>query len=353
MGHSPGSVVIQSAGEAWAHTRAMLLSRFNLALWLKLGFIAMLGQSVSRGGGNFSVQVPSGGVGEEGPGAEVYGQMVRAAQYVRENIVSLLALIIGLAILWVALVFAIFYIRCVFRFIFVDAVVVSGRRSIRRAWSQHSWQGVSLLLWYLALGLITLVVLALVIVPIVLTGAAAAGGHAGLAALGVGGIVLLVGVVVIVVIVLALVQALTDDLVVPVMYTRKAGVLQAWGHVRDIWGGRFWDIVLYYLLKLAVGLGVAFATLLLLLPMALVALPALASAAGIVALSSAAGLQGGELVAAVAPPLIVGAVVFALAASYLLQCVLLPVSVFYQSYSLAFVGKLDPQLRSIPATGAG
>ncbi|MCD6360498.1 MAG: hypothetical protein J7M38_06480, partial [Armatimonadetes bacterium] len=57
---SPGSIVIDSARDAWLHTRRMLVDRFNPGRWLKLAFIAMLGSSLSGGrGGSFSV--PAGG----------------------------------------------------------------------------------------------------------------------------------------------------------------------------------------------------------------------------------------------------------------------------------------------------
>jgi len=347
MGSSPGSVVIDSAGQAWAHVRSTLFSRFNLSLWLKLAFIAMLGSPMGGGGGGGSVNVPNPGGEDPGLGGEAIQWAQHAMEFVRENIASLLALIIGLAILWIVVTFAIFYIRCVFRFIFVDAVRMGGKRSIRQAWGQHSGQGLSLLLWYLVVGLVPALLGALAILPIVISGVGVASGEAILAAIGVGGLVLVIGLILLAAISMGLIQTLTRDFLVPAMYATGGGVWESWRVVREAWRGRFWDVVVYYLLRLAVGMGVGFVGLLMIVPMMLLLMPAVLSAGGMVAAAAATGMDAPSIALYVGPALVVCGGAFFVVLSYLSQCVFLPFSVFLQAYALAFVGNLDARLRTL------
>lgn len=347
MADSPGSIVIDSARAAWAHTRAVLFDRFDAGRWLKLAFIAMLGASMGGGGGggNFSVPSPGGGEGE--PGAEMFRGLARAAEYVREHILELLALLIGLLVLWLVMVLVVAYVRCVFRFIFVDAVRLGGRRSIRQAWSLHTGQGLSLLLWYLVLALVTVLLIGLAMLPVILGAAALASGQTILAVLGVGGLVAVIAMVAVAVIIVALLQALTQELLVPAMYVRHSGVMDGWRAVSEAWRGRFWDIVLYFLLKTAIGLGVAFLSLVLIIPVLLLMVPGALTVGALVAAAAAMGLEGMQMALYLGVPLLVGALGFSLALVYLMQCLFLPVSVFMQAYSLAFVGRMDGRLRTL------
>ncbi len=346
MTSSSGSIVIASARDAWTHTKTTLVDRFSLGMWLKLAFIAMLGATMGGGGGNFSVPSPGGDDGEGFNGQALHAAQ-NAVDYLQENILSLLALVIGLVVLWLVIVVAVVYIRCVFRFIFVDAVRLGGRRSIREAWSQHTGQGLSLLLWYLVIGLLPVLLIAIAALPIIMAGVGFSSGEAIGMALGVGGIVFVVALVLLAVFVMLLIQSLTNDLLIPAMYATGGGAMEGWRAVREAWQGRFWDVVVYFLLKSALTFGTGLLMLMLIVPMLLMFVPALLSGAALIGGAAALGMEATEIAWRLGPALLVLGMGFFAAYSYLSQCVFLPLTFFMQSYAMAFVGRMDARLRTI------
>lgn len=345
MRDSAGTIVMDSARDAWAHTRTALFQRFDLGLWLKLAFIAMLGANVGGGGGaNFSLPAPGGGEGE--PGAEIYKELTQAFSWVQQHVAELFALFVGFAVVALVLAFAVFYLRCVFRFIFVDAVRLAGRRPVRDAWSLFQAQGLSLLGWYVVLGLAAIALLGVALLPVLVGTAALASGKTLLAVLGVGGLVAVIAMVTVVVIVIALLQALSQEFLVPTMYARHCGVMEGWRTLFAAWRGRFWDVVLYFLLKLAIAIGLAMAAVVLILPMLLLLVPAGLGAGALAALGAALGGEGPHT-ALYAGVLVVPGLAFLLTLAYLLNCVFLPVTFFLQAYAMSFVGRMDPRLRTL------
>ncbi len=345
-------IVTDSVTEAWERTRGLLFSGFNAGRWLKLGFIAMLGASVMGGGVNFNIQLPGGGFHDGSDGAHsVDPGAIRSVgegmAWLAQNLAALMLVAAGLVILWVVLFFLVLYIRSVFRFIFVEAVAADCEPSIRGSWGRHTGMGLSLLLWQIVLGLVTLVCIALVALPVILIAMSFARGEAVPIALGVVGIIGVIGFIMLVVLVLALVRALSEDFLVPAMYARRCGIWDGWRHVFRAWSGQFWNVVLFYLLKFLLGIGAGILTLLVLAAsMVLMAGPVVSMAIIIMGIAAAAtqaaplawGLGGAAVVAAVSGGLVYG---------YLLQVLLLPISVFFQAYALSFVGKLDGSLRTI------
>lgn len=348
------SIVTDSLQNAWARTRALLLERIDVGRWLKLGFIAMLGAAGGGGGGSGAVQMPGGpsGDGDEWGGAEEFGTealqaLWQAGAWLSENIESLLVLAVGLAIIWVVLFVGFVFVKAVFRFIFVDGVAAPVEPRLWASWDRHTGHGLSLVLWYLLVGLVPLILLAAVMVPLALSGALVASGERLPAALGVSGIVGLAALVIVVALGLALVRSLTEDFLVPAMYVRRCGVWEGWRHVGGAWRGQLLNVVLYYILKVvcAIGAGliagfVGLASLLILV------LPA-ATLVGIVAGVMWAGIDGGTAVMSLGGPALLAIILGGAVYGYLLNCLLLPINVFFQAYSLSFIGRLDPALRTI------
>ncbi|MGC9317606.1 MAG: DUF7544 domain-containing protein [Armatimonadota bacterium] len=348
------SIVTDSLQNAWARTRTLLLERIDVGVWLKLGFIAMLGAAGGGGGGGGAVQIPGGpsGDGGEWEGAEQLGtealqSLWRAGAWLSSNIESLLVLAVGLAIIWVVLFVGFVFVKAVFRFIFVDAVAAPVEPRIGPSWRRHTGHGLSLVLWYLLVGLVPLVLLAAAIVPLVLSGTLAAGGERLPAVLGLSGIAGLGALALVAAAGFALVRSLTEDFLVPAMYVRRCGVWEGWGHVGRAWRGQFVNVVLYYVLKVvcAIGAGlvagfVGLASLLILV------LPA-ATLAGMVAAVRWWGIDGATAVMSLGGPALLAIVLGGAVYGYLLNCLLLPINVFFQAYSLSFIGRLDPALRTI------
>jgi hypothetical protein len=348
-------IVTDSVRDAWRRTRGLLLVRPRVGHWLKLGFIAMLGASALSGGGDLNLWVPGnlptkGGGRPRGPG----GFEPQTLQGLRDGLIwladhlgGLIAVIVGLLVVGLLLAVAIVYIRAVFRFIFVDAVAAPHEPSIRASWSRHTGLGLSLLLWYIFLELVASALMVMTLLPLIAAAVMIGSGRALPAILGIGGFLGLFGLVLLIALLLMLLKALTDDLLVPAMYVRHCGVWEGWQHVRRAWRGQFWNVVLYYLLKLVASIGAAIARLLITAAsMALLVAPVIC-AAMIVMLIAGAVAQIGDVGYYLIGPAVVAAIAGAVVYSYLLEVLLLPISVFFQAYALSFVGKLDPSLRTI------
>ncbi len=344
-------IVTDSIRDAWDRTRGLLFSGPNVGRWLKLGLIAMLGASGAQGGMSFNIQLP-GGFGEDAGGLETVDpgairSVGEAMAWLAGNLGALLLVAAGLVILGVVCFFAVLYVRSVFRFIFVEAVAAEREPSVRASWRRHTGMGLSLLLWYVLLGLVTVVCVALVALPIIVIAISFATGETVPIVLGVVGILGLIAVIMLVALVLALVRALSDDFLVPAMYARRCGIWAGWRHVARAWSGQFWTVVLFYLLKFLLGIGAAIVALLVVAAsLALMAAP-VASMAVIIVGIVAAATQSVALAWGLGGATVIAIIIGGLGYAYLLQVLLLPISVFFQTYALSFVGRLDGSLRTI------
>jgi hypothetical protein len=192
---------------------------------------------------------------------------------------------------------------------------------------------------------VVLIVLALI--PILSSIGLLASGEPLGAVLGVGGMVGLFGLLLMAMLLLAIGRGLTDDFLVPAMYVRRCGVVAGWRHVARAWSGHFWNVVVFYVLKLLLAVGAAIIGAIVgLAAMILMLLPA-ASMGAIVGLIVLSGMQAPAAILTFGVPAIVALVLGSIVFGYIMQVVLLPLTVFFQSYSLAFVGRLDESLRTI------
>ncbi|MGM0494953.1 MAG: DUF7544 domain-containing protein [Armatimonadota bacterium] len=349
------SIVSDSIKDAWARTHTLLLTDRDVGRWLKYGLIAMLGAPAVGAAGNVNFQFPmsfSGGDGDgwSGPGSvgtEAADVFVNAVTWLGANIANIILLAAGLVTVWLVLWLAFLYVRSVFRFIFVDAIAAPREPKISGSWSRHTAHGLSLLLWNLLLGLVPLLLIVIALIPILSSIGLLASGEPLGAALGVTGMIGLIALIVLGLMLLALGRALTDDFLVPAMYAGRCGVFAGWRRTFRAWRGEAGNVVLFYLLKLLLMVGAAIVTSIVgVVAVFLLIVPALSMGivTGLVLLSgtnpaTAALVFGG-------PALVTAALGFGVF-GYVLDVVLLPISVLFQSYSLAFVGRLDPSLRTI------
>lgn len=343
-------LVTDSVTNAWQHTRALLFARFDAGRWLKFALIALLGSSATRGGMNFTFQPPGSFGQEDKPGAvgpQVLEGVREGLTWLTQNAGALFLLGAGLALISLILFLVILYVRSVFRFIFVDVVASAEEPSIRRSWDYHTGRGLSLLLWHLAIGLVGLLLMGSALIPLALGIAAFFTGRAGPIVLGIGTLVGTVFLVFVIVALLALIQELTNDFLVPVMYVRRCGVWEGWRHVGRAWSGQFWNVVLFYVIKLALGIGAAIVGGIVVgLSLLLLIVPGVSFGA-IVAAIVAAMAQSKWALLYLGVPAAFAALTGGLLYRYLVQCLLLPIAVFFQAYALSFVGKLDDALRTI------
>ncbi|MGI5816731.1 MAG: DUF7544 domain-containing protein [Armatimonadota bacterium] len=350
------AIVTESVKEAWVRTRTLLLTDPDIGRWLKYGFIAMLGAgALGSSGGGTSVQVPVGGPGggggewtaPGGMGPQMMGALRDALTWLAANIANLLLLALGLVIVSVIVALLVLYIRSVFRFIFVDAVAAPREPGVIESWNRHTGQGLSLLIWYLLLGLIPLVLIVIALVPIIGSIGLLASGEPVGALLGVGGMLGMGGMIFIALLLLAVGRALTEDFLVPAMYVRRSGIVSGWRHVAGAWRGQLGNVVLFYLLKLLLGIGAAIVTGIIgMLSLLLLIIPAI-SLGVVVGLIAASGMASNVTWIALGAPVLTALILGGGVFGYIMNVLLLPVSMFFQAYALAFVGRLDASLRTI------
>lgn len=348
------AAVTDSVSSAWDRTEELLLEPFDVSRWLKLGFIALLGAAGARHGTSLNIGAPGpsgdGGGSWTDPGSAGMGAVQAAQntlQWLSDNIAGLVLMAVGLTVAGLVIALALVLVRSVFRFIFVEAVAAPREPGIGDAWSRHLGRGVSLVGWYLLMGLAPAALVIIALVPIAAGGALVASGEPLSAVLGAGGLVGVIGLLVLAPILMALLQAVTQDFLVPAMYAARCGLWAGWRRVLAAWRGELWNVVLFYLLKLVLLIVAGIASAIIGVLAVVLLIPAAASLLGIWGAASALGASPGIAAAALAAPALIAMMLGGLAWSYLLQCALLPVSVFFQAYSLSFVGRLDPALRTI------
>ncbi len=349
------SIVTDSMTAAWARVQALLFDRVDIGRWLKLGFIALLGAGAG-GGGGLSYNVPSGG-GQPGGGAsgapgplqqmEIASRLRSALGWMAANIEALILLAVGLAFVWLVLMVAMAVIRAIFRFLFVEAVGVTPDLPIGATFSARTSHGLSLILWQMLIGIVSVILIGGVALWMVASIAALALGEESMTALGVVGLVAGLGMTLGAVAVAALVHALTEDFLVPTMHLADCGVWEAWRRIIGSWSGQLGNLVFFYLLKLVFTLIAALAGMILAIP-ALLMLVLPAASLGAVALSvHAAGIAWETAALYLGAPALLSVIVGTMALSYVVSCLYLPISVFFRAYSLGFLGRVDPALRTV------
>ncbi|GGN06919.1 DUF7544 domain-containing protein [Halarchaeum nitratireducens] len=284
--------------------------------WLKLALIALLSGGTA-GASSFTGSFDFGGSGPTGgpePGMMPGGlPAVDAA-----TIVAAVAGLVVLALLLGA-------VSATFQFVFVDALVERDV-SVRRPFGAHWRDGVRVLAFEVAIGLVVLLAFALALGPL-------------LVGLPVGALfLLLLPVAGLVALLASVVTGFTRAFVVPIMYHGDVGVLAAWrrllGVVRASLSEYGVFVVLNFVLSLAggmlVGIGVAIAAVVVAIPFGLAfGLPlALAGASGALAWTW------------LAVGLLLGGLTFLLAVGL----VTAPVQAALRYYALLLLGDTAPEL---------
>ncbi len=294
MAVSAGSV-LDAIEDAFRRMARILFQPFQFRKWFVLGFCAWLA-NLGEGGcsGNYSSRSsgPGGGPGLSSVGPWFEEHMAVIILIAVAAFVVLLAL--GLLILWLS---------ARGKFMFLDGVV-HNRGAVVEPWRRYRQLANSLFWFSVAYVLTALLVLA--IIGAVCVGVAWTDiqqeefGPAAVAAI-VLGIVLLVSFILIAI----LVYALVDDFVVPVMYLRNRRVMAAWGIFWwELGRDHVWPLVLFYLMKIVLVMGIGIVALLTLcLTCCIAALP------------------------------------------YIGTVILLPIFVFMRCYSLCFIERYGPEWR--------
>jgi hypothetical protein len=319
---------------AFEKTKKLLLEPFNAWTWLKLMIIVFfVGTGTSRISSNFSNLANY----QIGP-SDTYA-IEQGINSILSN-TMLILIIVGLAILVIALALLFAYLRNVFSFVLIQALT-SGDVHIIKPMMDNLGRGFRLFIFTLLVGLLTLaVVVAFILAMIFCIFLALKIGLSGIAGL----IVLMLAIFVIVVLLLLLIAfsvataifvGFTYDFVAPMIYFKGMGIVESWkwlwASIKKDWQQYGVYVIARWALELAVGILTTF----IVLPVALIFVAILL-----------AGAIAAALVAKVSIVLavLVGLAVLVLVAIFILAMMVIsmPVAAYFRYYSLDVLKQADP-----------
>jgi hypothetical protein len=234
---------------------------FDLKKWFVLGFSAWLA-SLGEGGGGGNFSMPSGdSSGGSGEFGELESMFDDAVRWVEANV----SLIVAIAAISVLALFALgllfTWVKSRSEFVFIDGVV-KNRGAFREPWGAYAVPGNSLF-WTR-----TVVDFGFFGVLFVLGGLMALMGWqlhksgAGAEALPMGMLCLALPVIFVLAMGYSFFLVLLRDIVVPVMYARNITFRRAWANLKvRVFPGNWGTLVLYFLMKFALGIGIGIVVL--------------------------------------------------------------------------------------------
>jgi len=245
---------IESLSPAWDGTLRLLFRPFNRRRWIGLSVVCLF-----LGGGT-STAAFRWGFGALPIDLHASDLVFR----IRLVIAQHLSLIVLAIVLSLGLILGLIYVRCVFRFVLIDAVIQQ-EVAVRIAWRSLKSYGRSYFLWLLGVvGAVLAMVTGAAIVSLRYLSLIRETGHAEWVAslLLVTDLVAVVGVGLLV----AIFITLTDDLVAPLMYAERTSLPAAWQIIWKIMRHDSGTFVFYVALRFAVGMGISIAVLFVLFP---------------------------------------------------------------------------------------
>ena len=323
---------------SWEWTKAVLFRPFRTKKWILLCIIALMAAEFS--GCNMNFNVPGKRARQEivQPGEGTLPvDAAEQAWLVAGNMLWVLPGIIAAAAAALAFFLLLLWLYSRFSFIFLCAVARNDA-SIRIPFREHGFVGNSFFKWNISVliavgGLIMTMVLLLMAGVFLLQDAAIV-------------VKVLCGTIwglmlFFIILALILVSIIARDLVLPVMYKRKTGIIDGWRQVLKIISADKTSFIKYVLLKILLRIGAGLAAV-------------VVSLATILILLIPLGILGGLLFSvSLLMPLAVkvfyyiflaGLAVLALfILLFIMNMVLLPIPVFFRTFSLKFLARMDEQ----------
>jgi len=290
---------IEPITKAAEYVKKVLFQPFDISKWFVLGFCAWLANLGQGGGANYNFNLPGRGFS----GKDLGGATKHAVEYLQENMLFVISMAVIGIVFSVALHALFCWLSSRGRFMLLDGVV-HDRAAVKKPWEEFASLANSLFVFLFALGvifalvgLIVFVVFALSVWPSLSQGEFSGGVLIAL---------ILTGLILIPIsLIYAYIKAITTDFVVPVMYKRNLDIKRGWSVTwNEFIKPNLGSVVLFYLMKIALGIGVAIiAFLVTCVTCCIAALP------------------------------------------YLGTVVLLPIFVFWRSYSLMFMEQAGPEFQ--------
>lgn len=336
-------------GESAEWTKQVLFKPFDFKKWMVLTFIALMAGAMSNGfnfnygGGNGSHHYESQ---QQKPLAANEAEGVVSASAAESK--AVITIVIVAAVILIALLLLFIWLGSRFSFVFLEDVIRNDA-SIRAPFSANADAGDS----YYKFNLVFLLIFFLVLGLLIFFGVFAcmkldlfnalntpspspkAVGELLLVALP------LLFVFVAVLFVLGIISLITIDFVLPIMYKENIKILAAWGKAWEIIKKNAGNFVVYTLIKIGLGIGAGIVYFLaFIIGFIAVAIPIALLVVALYFLSKA-------LPAAAAVPywMVVGLILtpVCLFLFYCLIAINLPFAVFFRTYGLKFLERLDPQ----------
>ncbi|MFA5339235.1 MAG: hypothetical protein WC317_03685 [Candidatus Omnitrophota bacterium] len=324
-------------------TKQVLFKPFNFKKWMVLAFIAIMAGAMSNGcnlnsGGNGSHYEQKQEQQESGPQAAAKAQSA-------EETGMIIAAVAVVAVIVIAVALVLMWLCSRFSFVFLEDVIKNDA-SIRAPFGANADAGNSIFRFNLVFTAAFLAILGfliyLVIAALVRSGLINVSDPTPkqvveiilmlLPALIIGSIVFIIT---------GIVALITVDLVIPIMYKERIRVLAAWGKAWALVKKNSGNFIVYILIKMGLGIAAGIAYL-------------LAFIAGFIIVAIPIGLfvlalwliQKTVPGISILPYWIFFGVVLTPVCLFLLYCLMalnLPFAVFFRTYSLKFLEKLDPQ----------
>lgn len=243
--------ILEPIGAAVDKTSEILFRPFNLAKWLAIGFAAWLAYLGTGGGGG-------GGGGNYDLGDHGGGGFHPEFDEFKRDVVAHLPLILSIGgavlLLILLIVVLVLWLRSRGQFIFLNSVARNST-AIADPWRRYSREGNSLFLFKLVLTFINIAAVLVFVIPLGFIAWALA--ETDFEFIAAGQIVIasfLVLAIFIVSLLFAAVSTLTTDFAVPIMYTQKRAVTEAWKNLLKIISAHKLTIFLYLLLVLLINI---------------------------------------------------------------------------------------------------
>jgi hypothetical protein len=284
-----GKSVTAPIDQAYKRAINVCFKPFDLTKWFVLGFAAWLSQlGEGGGGGNIDIPTPGGGGWPApapppapvppvppmppmpGPGGAPappapfppptfptpptpQQEFAQFLAQVKQFVLNNAWWIAPAVVVAIVLIIVLMWLRARGKFMFLDGVA-NDRAAVVEPWKRLAPQANSYFRFSLLLGVLAIVSLVAIGGVAYLLAAADIQsqqfGPGAIAALAVG-VPLLLGWMIL----FGVINALLDDFLVPLMYLRTSGVGPAWREFRQqIVPGNFWSIVLFYLMRIVLGI---------------------------------------------------------------------------------------------------
>ena len=244
--------VAEPVSPALERVKRVLFRPFDLGKWFVIGFCAWLAQLGEGGaGGNFNF--PSG---HHNYGADFRHGWERVRDYVLDNLNWIVPLAAAVMVICLALWLLFLWLNSRGRFMFLHCVALD-KAEVSEPWRKFADEANSLFLFRLVLGVLAIIfTLPWLVIAVVIVGKMFLAGqfvpNGIVSAIGFG--LLFFGVA----IAFAIVQKLTLDFVVPIMFLRRNRCLAAWGELGSLISGHVGTFILYFLFQivLVIAIGV-------------------------------------------------------------------------------------------------